>query len=194
MHQTNPESIPDSETGLRIVRWNLSGFQELRSRGLLSPEGKYELIDGFILHRDGGSQRHDAVVSELAGRLLASTDSPEVIVERDFELLFADQEAAVTPDLIVLDERSSAPRLVIEVSEESSRVDAMEKERVYARAGVEEYWLIDLPWRLMHVHSSPWPDGYGCRSLSPNGMAAMTHVALRGELKLEDLLATAETA
>lgn len=194
MHRTNPESIPDSETGLRIVRWNLGGFKELRARGVLSPKGEYELIDGFILHRDGGSRRHDAVVSELADRLHASFESPKVSVERDFELLFADQDAAVTPDLVVLDERTDAPRLVIEVSEESSRVDAMEKEHVYARAGVPEYWLIDLPWRLMYVHSSPWPDGYGCRSMSPSGVTAMTHVALDGELIFDDLLAIADAA
>jgi Putative restriction endonuclease len=194
MHQDNPESIPDSETGLRIVRWNLRGFLELRRRGLLSRTGEYELVDGLILHRDGGSNRHEAIVKELANRLRADCDSPLVSVKRDFELLFEDQEAAVTPDLVVLRERDGLPQLVIEVSEQTSRVDGMEKEHIYARAGVEEYWLLDLPWSLMYVHTSPDHDGYGLRSMTPKGSVAMTHVALEGTLVFEDLLAAAGAA
>lgn len=35
------------------------------------------------------------------------------------------------------------------------------KAQRYARAGVEEYWIVDLPGRALTVHRRPSTDGYG---------------------------------
>lgn len=191
MHQDDPELVHDPETGLRILRWNLRGFLGLRAQEILCRNGEYELIDGLILHREDGSPRHDAVVIDLARRLLEYYGSRPVSVQRDVELLLDDQDVAVTADLVVFDGSDEIPRLVVEVSEHNSRLDAIEKERIYARAGVEEYWQLDLAWSLMYVHCSPGMHGYGCRSMSPKTMAAMTEVALEGELVFADLLTAA---
>lgn len=47
--------------------------------------------------------------------------------------------------------------LVIEVSDTTLRVDCTTKAGIYARAGIEEYWVVDLNTRRLIVHRQPVP-------------------------------------
>lgn len=65
----------------------------------------------------------------------------------------------VMPDLMVLEppprgQQPSTAALVIEVSVTSHAHDEAKAAR-YARAGVDEYWIVDLPGRAVHVHRRP---------------------------------------
>lgn len=50
--------------------------------------------------------------------------------------------------------------LVIEVARTSQRIDR-KKLLLYAAAGVDEVWMIDLPARRIEVHSGPRDGRYG---------------------------------
>jgi Uma2 family endonuclease len=50
--------------------------------------------------------------------------------------------------------------LVIEVAETSLRKDRLTKRRVYARAGVPEYWIVNLVDKIVEVHTGPGTAGY----------------------------------
>lgn len=49
---------------------------------------------------------------------------------------------------------------MVEVARISRALDLGRKMRLYARAGVPEYWVVDLVRRGIHAHRSPGPDGY----------------------------------
>jgi Uma2 family endonuclease len=49
---------------------------------------------------------------------------------------------------------------VAEVAVSSQALD-MAKAVVYSRAGIPTCWLVDLPARIVRVHSKPAPQGYG---------------------------------
>ena len=51
-------------------------------------------------------------------------------------------------------------RLVVEVSVSSLKYDVGVKSRMYARAGIPEYWASDVEGRRLIVHRDPTPDGY----------------------------------
>jgi hypothetical protein len=188
MHDTEPISLPDVDNGLQVVRWNVSGFDEMRRHQLLDPKSQFELVDGLVLHRDVGSERHDAVVSELARRLTAACPAYAVLV--DEELRDDDLNAIVVADIVVLAD-DIAPRLVVEVSDDTPRLAAIEKPRLYARAGVEEYWHIDLAWRFAQIHKHPYDDGYGMRASAPPDRPVPTGLDELPELVLDDLVAAA---
>jgi len=69
------------------------------------------------------------------------------------------------PDLIVLKRkysnfRSGNPQpedvaLVIEIADSSLAFDLTTKARLYARAGIEKYWVLDVAGRRLIVHRSP---------------------------------------
>jgi Uma2 family endonuclease len=45
--------------------------------------------------------------------------------------------------------------LIIEVSDSTLRYDCVEKASLYARAGVADYWILNLVDRILEVHRSP---------------------------------------
>ena len=50
--------------------------------------------------------------------------------------------------------------LVVEASNTTLHADMTIKQRMYARGGIPEYWVVDIPNRLLHVFRNPTPDGY----------------------------------
>jgi Uma2 family endonuclease len=48
-----------------------------------------------------------------------------------------------------------AALLVIEVAGESLRQDRLVKARIYARAGIPEYWIVDLQGRSVEIQRAP---------------------------------------
>ena len=69
----------------------------------------------------------------------------------------------VLPDLMVVAQRArdrhpATAALVVEVSITTLRHDTA-KARRYARAGVGEYWLVDVVRRSVTVHEAPGADG-----------------------------------
>ena len=50
--------------------------------------------------------------------------------------------------------------LVVEVSNESLRYDRTVKQRLYARTGIPEYWILALPEHRLEVYRDPAGDVY----------------------------------
>jgi Uma2 family endonuclease len=84
--------------------------------------------------------------------------------------------------------------LVIEVADTSLNYDAGEKASLYAAAGIQDSWVIDVNDRRLHVFRSPQPDpqqkhGHGysqVRVLTPTDtvapLAAQTRPVTVGDL------------
>lgn len=193
MHDSDPIVLPEIDNGLRLIRWTARGFDELRRRELLSPKAEFELVEGMILHREFPSQTHERVVAELARRL---NDVPrgrgsKVRVSEEWRL--EEIDTVLFPD-IALTGRTGPPRLIVEVSDTAPRLDALEKERLYARAGVEEYWHIELAWNVWRTHDSPHHDGYGMRASGPSYRPTLTRLEGFEETTLDELVAAANAA
>jgi len=181
--------LPEFDLGLRFVRWHVDGFQEMRRTQLLSHKCRFELIEGMVLHRSGGSRRHDRMVAEVASRLRVADPLTDVVV--DHELEFDDLDSAVTPDIVVF-EGGDLPALVVEVSDDAPRLDAQEKANLYAKAGIPTYWHIDMSWEMFYVHRSPWSRGYGIRGVGPNDRRVLTGDPRYDGLVMDELLAAAD--
>jgi Uma2 family endonuclease len=55
-------------------------------------------------------------------------------------------------------EHPSRPVLVVEVSESSLRFDRRSKGGLYARAGIPDYWIVNVEKRFLEVYRDPRPD------------------------------------
>jgi Uma2 family endonuclease len=72
--------------------------------------------------------------------------------------------------------------LVVEVAESSLPFDRLRKGSLYARAGVPDYWIVNLVDRVLEIHRDPAPEpsapwGWAYRSvatLAPPASAAPT--------------------
>lgn len=135
------------------------------------PEQRLELIDGEVLAVIAKGTRHSVVVNRLTrGITLWLAEQPdfpwELRVESPLRLGSRDEPE---PDLALVQQRgdhylSAHPEaadtiLVIEVADSSLRFDLEAKGRLYAAAGIETYWVVDVgPPRLITVLTKDSPD------------------------------------
>ena len=110
--------------------------------------------------------------------------------------LAADDYSEPEPDVAVVtgairDYRDAHPTsavLIVEVSDDSLHQDRTVKQRLYARCGVPEYWILALPDTRLEVYRDPGEGGY--RSVGVHGPG--DSVAPRGrpeaEIVVDDLL------
>ncbi|MDX6721444.1 MAG: hypothetical protein QOJ63_3698, partial [Solirubrobacteraceae bacterium] len=64
-------------------------------------------------------------------------------------------DVAIVPAGVYSREHPAEAMLVIEIAMTSQQLDLGAKAEVYATARVTEYWVIDIPARVVHVHSTP---------------------------------------
>src|SRR6185369_8448859 len=77
-----------------------------------------------------------------------------------------DAESSPEPDVVVVPGRPAdyrhahpaRPPLAIEVSDSSLAFDRQQKGSLFARAGLEDYWIVNLVDRVLEVHRDPAAD------------------------------------
>lgn len=79
--------------------------------------------------------------------------------------------------------------VLVEISDSTLRDDRRKKARAYARAGIADYWIVNLVNRRLEVHRDPTPDGkyQDVRAYRPED--AISPLALPdAEIRIADLL------
>ncbi len=126
----------------------------------------YELIDGEIISKMGQNRPHIMAISRVFAWLIAVFGVEFVQTQGDVEVTQSDQTFNhPQPDLAVLTQpdysfgneelKGTDLRLVVEVSDSTLRGDLNTKAALYARAGIPEYWVLDVSSRRLFVHRSP---------------------------------------
>jgi Uma2 family endonuclease len=49
---------------------------------------------------------------------------------------------------------------VVEVADSTLKQDCEIKDKLYAQAGIADYWVVDLKNRQLHIFRNPTPTGY----------------------------------
>lgn len=122
----------------------------------------------------------DRIAKGAKYRRAASTRLTELALQSVFGLerllchapLEVSPRNATVPALVVLrrsfDEFDDNPfpadvELLVEISDVTLRLDLTLKAGLYARAGIPEYWVLDLPNRRLNVFRNPSGDAYQTR-------------------------------
>lgn len=132
-----------------------SEYDQLVASGAFESE-RVELLEGMLVTMTPQDPAHAHTVQRLTAVLtLALRDRAIVRTQSPLALL---DDSEPEPDIAVVplaDYSSGHPTqayLVVEISGSSQRRDRLVKAPLYARAGVGEYWLIDLSGRVADVH------------------------------------------
>lgn len=143
-------------------------YHRMGEVGILGDEVRIELIEGELIemapigcvHAGLVSQVGDCLMRRLAGRAIPWTQSPVRLSrfsepQPDFALLKfrADYYKARLPG-------PADVLLVVEIADSSVRSDRTVKAPLYARHGIPEYWLIDIPARAVEVYLDPAEGAY----------------------------------
>ena len=134
------------------------------------PDQRLELIEGDLFNKSGQKPRHAYVVQMLTA-LLVGLFGIRVRVQSSIRLPRPEGEfSEPEPDVVLLhqgasglNDRHPGPEdiaLLIEVADASFTMDREVKYRLYARAGISEYWIVDIPRRRILVCREPAGDEY----------------------------------
>ncbi len=147
-------------------RWTRDDFVRLGDLGFFEPDDRVELVDGEII--DMGSQGPPHFrATDRAMRVLMRVFEPSCWV-RNQGPLYLSVISQPVPDVAVVsgsvddyqDDHPSAALLIVEVSDTSVGFDRGRKARLYAGAGIAEYWIIDVNARQLEIRRTPTADGY----------------------------------
>jgi hypothetical protein len=128
-------------------RWTRIEYDRLIDAGFFRPGDPVELLGGQMVVAEPQGSRHYAALRATQEALRAAfSDGWEIRGQGQIAL---DDESEPEP---------SSPSLVVEVSETSLTLDRAHKGSLYARAGLVDYWIVNLPERRLEVHRDAEPD------------------------------------
>src|SRR5262247_4070505 len=146
---------------IRTRRWTRREYGRLIDAGLLREDDAIELLDGCLVVAEPQPTPH-ATAIDLTGEALRRAFGPGWRVRIQLPLgLGAGSEPE--PDVAVvrgdardfLADHPATAALVVEVADASLELDRRLKARIYARAGITDYWIVNLIDRVVEVHRDP---------------------------------------
>jgi Uma2 family endonuclease len=109
-----------------------------------------------------------------------------------------DSDSRPQPDLTLLKWRDDLYRgkrpsaedviLLIEVSDTSLRYDRTDKAKLYAEAGIPEYWLVNVAEHTIEIYTNPGQSKYESFKKAKPGETVPLPAELRGAIKVDDIL------
>jgi Uma2 family endonuclease len=161
---TDGEAPPDlavAGEAPQLRRWTCEQFQMMGDAGVFGHHPRVELIDGEIYdmspmnrpHFVGCIRARDALQAALGAGFTVSDQLP----------IRLDELSEPCPDVAVIegdvedygDDELWRVLLIVEGSDTSLRFDRSVKSSLYARAGIPEYWIVDVVRRRVEVRRDP---------------------------------------
>ena len=188
MATMSPPPLQTAPAGPRPVRWTCAEFHRFGDMGVF--EGRRAmLIDGVILEEGPMNPPH-AIALELVEVALRAAFGTGWRIRSQSPLVLG-QDLDPEPNFAVM---AGTPRgssghptmaaLVVEVADSSLNYDTNEKRLLYARAGIGEYWVVDINGQRLLVYRDPQGGDYATQqvfgpadSVSPLAVAAAVRVA-----------------
>ncbi len=144
------------------VGWTVADFERLFDAGFFAPDARLELIEGEIFESMTQRTPHSVAVM-LAQDVFIAIFGVGFRVRVQLPMVFG-ESSKPEPDLAVvegtprdyLESHPSTAILIVEISDTTLIPDQTTKSSLYARAGVEEYWIVNLVDRTLEVRRQPF--------------------------------------
>lgn len=167
-------------------RFSRLEYEKLIELGVFQPGEAIELLGGdLVVAEPQGAARYTAIVR--TARALQAAFGPTWYVRMQGPIGL-DEESEPEPDVAVVPgsvddygrAHPSRVALMVEVAENSLAVDRQYKASLYARAGVGDYWIVNLVDRVLEVYREPQADSaavFGWRYARMDALTAAGAVA-----------------
>jgi len=150
--------------GVRTRRWTRKEYDRLIEIGVFQADEPLELLGGELVVGEPQSSAHHTATGLVEDALRAAL-GPGWLVRSQGPLAL-DEESEPEPDIALVPgsrrdysaEHPARPVLVVEVALSSLQFDREHKGSLYARAGLRDYWILNLVDRVLEVYREPVPD------------------------------------
>jgi len=147
---------------LPLWRLTRARYDQIVDAGIFGPEDHVELLDGLLIAREPQGERHTIVLALVRAAIERAFGRGYWI--REEKPVALDDLSAPEPDLVVVRGQPrdylgrghpSRPLLIVEVAVTSLALDRIRKGALYARAGIEDYWVVNLKAEVLEVYREP---------------------------------------
>ena len=155
-------AVPELAEVAMFPRLTVDQYHKLIANGIV-PEGEpIELLEGYLVPKTSRGEPHDEAMDFL-DQSLAALIPPGWFVRGQRAITLADSEPE-PDDAVVRGPRvrgrghhplPADVSLVIEVSDNSLGFDRSHKARMYARAGIPVYWVVNVTDKQIEVFTQP---------------------------------------
>lgn len=178
------------------VTFSVDDYHQLITAGILDKDDRIELINGELTIMPPIGPEHSSHSSELNHRL--SRLVPDSMRVRMGDPITISPHSEPRPDAAVVRVRKDNYKnahpgpadvlLVIEVADSSAPFDNEVKSKLYGKAGIPEYWVIDIKAECLRIFTAPSAKGYRKISENYRGDAIKCGTIPQLKLKVDDLL------
>jgi hypothetical protein len=145
-----------------MARFSVARYQRMIETGVLTAADKVELLENYVVLKMPRNPRHDSSVQRILRPIFRVLLSPwDIRIQSAITLLDSQPEpdfAVVRGAADVFATRHPGPAdigLLVEVADASLLRDQRDKTRIYARAGIACYWIINLVDARLEVYTEP---------------------------------------
>jgi Uma2 family endonuclease len=155
-------SLPLLGTQAGFRRFSVPEYHKLIEIGVLTEDDNLELLEGYLVHKMARNPLHDSALQLTHEKL---TEALPLGWRLRIQSAITLPDSEPEPDIAVVrgtarDYVTRHPRpadigLLVEVSDSTLAGDRADKGRIYARAGIICYWIINLLDRQVEVCTQP---------------------------------------
>lgn len=152
----------------KVKLWTVDDYHRMVETGILTEVDRVELLEGQIIEMNPQLPPH-AATTQRAFRYLDRLLESVAYVRMQLPITLK-PKSEPEPDIAVVridpneyGDRHPAPDeifLIIEVADSTLFSDRQQKAPIYARAGISDYWILDVNTRQVYVFREPTLDGY----------------------------------
>lgn len=185
----------------RLRKWTRAEYERLIEIGVFYPGEPIELLGGELMVSEPQGSAHYTAIGLVEDALRAAL-GPGWLVRSQGPIALTD-DSEPEPDVAVTRgsrrdysrEHPALPALVVEVAESSLSLDRERKGSLYARAGIVDYWILNLVERILEIYREPILDPatrfgwrYASLEILASGASTAPLVAPAAWIFISDLL------
>jgi Uma2 family endonuclease len=145
-----------------MARFSVAKYQRMIEAGILTPEDKVELLENYVVLKMPRNPPHDGTV-QLVMEALGPSIPNGWRLRVQSSVVLSDSQPEPDGAVVRGDARTYLTRhpgaadvgLLVEVADSSLLRDQRDKTRIYARAGIQIYWIVNLVDRRIEVYTQP---------------------------------------
>ncbi len=148
-------------------KFTLEEYHRLGEMGFLGEDDRVEFMDGEIVEMSPVGKAHNACINRNTRNLVQRLSDRAVVSVQNSVIILENEPlpdiAILRPNPTYYADRLATPKdilLIIEVADSSLAYDQDIKAPKYARAGVQELWIVDLNDDMIWVYRNPSEKGY----------------------------------
>ena len=182
----------------RPFTWSVERYNDAIAKGLLTENDRVELLFGLLNEKMPVGKRHADCVDDLTAYFAGKYKNKYRL--RPQNPITIGDNSQPEPDFAIINRATYATRggnplpedvlLLIEVSDATLTYDRTTKAKLYALAGITEYWIIDLKSNQLELHLEPNVEAGEYNNLRRYGADATFESPFCGQVTVKDLLPT----